>query len=255
MSLRRESVKKTPFKASVSKRLEILRNHLGLDTKAMAAKMNINVRTYRTNGRGEHAPAAESLATLAKTTNASLDWLLTGRGGIFYRDVETETQRALEAERAAMEAQKKTDSFLREIEEMKHLMQQVPIVKHMVMAYYQEVKEEKKEIIHRQLEKQETIIKQPAPPAYHQEPEPPAIAVRKTTEPLPEVLHTEAEIQAVVNEEPEAPPAVILKDPEAPTDVGPKEIESPPTVTKESGKPAPTKVKNLFSKKRKKKRK
>ncbi|MCP4219666.1 MAG: hypothetical protein GY765_33850, partial [bacterium] len=50
-----------------------------------------------------------------------------------------ETKRALEAERTA-------DSFLREIEEMKHLMQQVPIVKHMVMAYYQEIKEEKKRL-------------------------------------------------------------------------------------------------------------
>ncbi|MCP4218113.1 MAG: bacteriophage CI repressor, partial [bacterium] len=151
MSPRRESLKKKAFKASVSKRLEMLRNHLGLDTKTMAAKMSIAVRTYRSNGKGDYSPSAESLATLAKTTPVSLNWLLTGKGDMFLRDVEAETQQALQAERAAIETQTNTDSFLREIEEMKRLMQQVPIVKYQVMAYYQQVKEEQKEIIHRHM--------------------------------------------------------------------------------------------------------
>ncbi|MCP4217931.1 MAG: hypothetical protein GY765_25030, partial [bacterium] len=167
------------------------------------------------------------------------------------------TQRALEAERAAMEAQKKTDSFLREIEEMKRLMQQVPIVKYQVMAYYQQVREEQKEVIHRQLANRDTMIKQPQPPpaAIYREPEVPAVVVPKEPE-VPEVIlpkepekpatviRTEPKNPQPTNEEPETPPAVILK-----------ETETPSTLSKETGKPARAEVQRLFPKKRKKKRK
>ncbi|MCP4213031.1 MAG: hypothetical protein GY765_00155, partial [bacterium] len=143
------------------------------------------------------------------------------------------------------------------------LMQQVPIVKYQVMAYYQHVKEEQKEIIHRHMGSRDTVVKElQTPPApIYREPEVPGV-VKPEAPKAPEapvapevilpkipgkpaaVLHTEQENREPINEELEMPPAVILK-----------ETETPDTLNKETAKPARPKVQNLFPKKRKKKRK
>ncbi|MCP4217727.1 MAG: hypothetical protein GY765_24010 [bacterium] len=183
------------------------------------------------------------------------------------REVETifhESEGTLrEVEEIFLEA----EEALREIEEMKRLMQQVPIVKYQVMAYYQQVKEEQKEIIHRQLESGDTVGKElQTPPApIYQEPEVPVVLKPKAPEApaAPEVrearearevvlpkepgkpaaaLHTEQGNREPINEEREMQPAVILK-----------ETETPDTLNNETAKPARAKVQNLFPKKRKKK--
>ncbi|MCP4214842.1 MAG: helix-turn-helix transcriptional regulator, partial [bacterium] len=80
MSPRKTFIKKTPLKISVSKRLEILRNQLGLKPSTMAGRLKVTAETYRAYGNGEPIPSTTNLATLAPTTNASLDWLITGKG-------------------------------------------------------------------------------------------------------------------------------------------------------------------------------
>ncbi|MCP4214287.1 MAG: helix-turn-helix domain-containing protein [bacterium] len=277
MSLRKRSIKKTPYKTSVSKRLEILRPHLGLGINAMAARMKVTPWTYRAYMRGESIPSVDGVVLLAGTANVSLDWLLMGKGGMFYRDVEQETERALQAERNAIETRNTSDFLLSELEEMKRLMQQVPLVRHMVLGYYQKVKVEQKEII--QQETQKTVhrtsevppaviheMPEPPPAVVHKEPEAPTTIIHKQSKPPPAVVHKEPEAPttiihkqpepppAVVHKEPEAPPAVINKKPEPPTDAVPKAIESPDTVNKDPVKGAPG-VQKLFPKKRKKKRK
>ncbi|MCP4216255.1 MAG: helix-turn-helix transcriptional regulator, partial [bacterium] len=125
--------KHTPYKASVGKRLEILRNQLGLDMQTMAARMSVTVWTYRAYRKGDRLPSTENLDQLTRTRNISLDWLFAGRGDMFYRDAKQALKEAREAERA----QQAGDFFLSELEEMKHIMQRVPIVRHLVMANYQ----------------------------------------------------------------------------------------------------------------------
>ncbi|MCP4219829.1 MAG: helix-turn-helix transcriptional regulator [bacterium] len=244
MSPRKNDLKKTPYKTLVGKRLEKLRKQLDLSANAMAAGMNVSTWAYRAYMRGEYLPSTDSLVALAKAENISLDWLLMGKGHMFDHSPKKETEGTV-------------DSFQREMDEMKHVMQRVPIIKYKVMGYYQQVKEQEKELIHRELEEPEAITIQPEtrPAGIHQTPEAPPVALPKITKKPAVVIHTEPEIPAVINKEPETPPAVILNEPEAPTDAGPKEVENQGPVTIETGKPAPTKVKNLFPKKRKKKRK
>ncbi|MCP4220557.1 MAG: helix-turn-helix transcriptional regulator [bacterium] len=227
MSPRKSDIKKTPHKTLVGKRLENLRKQLNLSASTLAAMMNVTTWTYRAYMRGEYFPSTDSLVALAKAENISLDWLLMGKGHIFDRPPQQETERT-------------TDSFQREMEEMKHVMQRVPIVKHKVMGYYQQVKEEQKELIHKQLEEPETISIQPS--GIRQTPEAPPVASPKITKKPTAVIHTEPEITAVVN-----------KEPETPIDAAPKEIKNPEPVNKEPDKPSP--VKTTFPKKRKSKRK
>ncbi|MCP4217360.1 MAG: hypothetical protein GY765_22135 [bacterium] len=231
MSPRKVIVKKTPYKTSVCKRLEILRLQLSVDINTMAARLKVTPWTYRSYMREESLPSVDGAAQPAGTANVSLDWLLTGKGDMFYRDVEKETVRALEAERNAIKTKNASDFLLSELEEMKLLMQQVPLVRHMVMGYYQKVKVEQKEIIEQ--ETQKTIHKTPqAPPqAIDKEPEPRTTDMQR--EPGPATVHKEQE----------APPAAV-----------PKETESPDTVNKDPVKGAPG-VQKLFPKKRKNKRK
>ncbi|MCP4220381.1 MAG: helix-turn-helix domain-containing protein [bacterium] len=243
MSPRRNAAKRTPHKSAVSKRLEMLRNHLGLDTNTMAAKMKVAVSTYRTYKKGDYTPSPESLATLSNTTNVSLDWLLAGKGGMFFRDAD----RALEAEKQAVEKQKQTDTFERELEEMNQVMRRIPKVRYRMMAYYQEVIEDQKVIMHRQ----------PATPRIgYEEPQPPAPVVPREPEP-PAAIPKEPEVPAVISQEPEAP-AVIYKEPQAPPPVVRQEPEAPapdvPGKSENRDKKAPG-VKMLFPKKRKAKRK
>ncbi|MCP4220910.1 MAG: helix-turn-helix transcriptional regulator [bacterium] len=151
-------VKKTPYKMLLGQRLEILRNQLGLDAPTMASRLNITIGTYRTYKKGEHLPSVNIFSDLVKTANISLNWLFTGIGDMFYPDVERAVKEALEAERTSTA----TDSFQRELDEMKLTMQRVPMIKHMVMGYYQQVKMEQKEIIDR--ETQDVDNKAPNPP-------------------------------------------------------------------------------------------
>ncbi|MCP4217524.1 MAG: helix-turn-helix transcriptional regulator, partial [bacterium] len=159
----------TVYKESVGRRLELLRDTQGLSPGAMAARMNISLWAYRQQKNGIHLPSLAGLRTLVKEHKLSLDWLYTGRGSMFFRDIDQEkkqaTEEAVAAERAARKAEqaavkaiedenlriaallKENDLFHQEMEEMKRIMKRVPAIRYEVMGYFQKVKVEQKELI------------------------------------------------------------------------------------------------------------
>ncbi|MCP4213677.1 MAG: helix-turn-helix transcriptional regulator [bacterium] len=160
-------MKRTAYKQEVGKRLESLRKHLRFNVGMMAARMGISVWSYRQYVTGNHTPRLPSLRNLVREYNFSLDWLFFGKGTMFFRDAEMAVKEAVEAESAAAEekvSERKNDSvrddpFNVEMEEMKHVMRWVPIVRHSVMGYYQKIKAEQKDIIREELEKVESAKK------------------------------------------------------------------------------------------------
>ncbi|MCP4220809.1 MAG: hypothetical protein GY765_39640, partial [bacterium] len=57
----------------------------GTETKHHGREAEGYGGTYRAYGNGESIPSTTNLATLAATTNASPDWLITGKGEMFFR--------------------------------------------------------------------------------------------------------------------------------------------------------------------------
>ncbi|MCP4213714.1 MAG: helix-turn-helix domain-containing protein [bacterium] len=240
----------------------MLRNQLGLDNNAMAARMNVSTWTYRSYKRGEHLPAVDNLGSLINTNNVSLDWLYSGRGHMFYLDAQQESERILEAERTAIEKEKAADSFQREMEEMKQVMQLVPIVKHQVMAYYQQVKEEQKEAIHREMETRAEGNKKTAASERVNYASGTGLSInkeRETPNKINEIMddgepiHKEQAMPVPMKKERRKREPVIKKM-ETPDRII-KEPETPEPENQEPTKKPRPKVQSLFPKKRKSKRK
>ncbi|MCP4146282.1 MAG: hypothetical protein GY757_00900 [bacterium] len=138
MSPRLKDINRTSFNETIGRRLEEVRRARNYTVGQMAAAMGISSCTYRSNMKGNNTPALQGLCRLAGNLKISLDWLLKGRGEMFYK--QTPVFRGL-------------DSHNDEKEEMEALMEQVPFARHSVMGYYQKFKLENRELIARALQK------------------------------------------------------------------------------------------------------
>lgn len=80
------------------------------------------------NENGTHFPSASTLYNLASQYNVSSDWILCGRGAMFYGQKEEEAKN--------LQATKSADMFTRQIDEMAALMKNIPLVYHSVVSYF-----------------------------------------------------------------------------------------------------------------------
>jgi transcriptional regulator with XRE-family HTH domain len=116
------------LKVEVGLRLKKVRLTLGHKVSGMAALLGINKMTYMKNETGTHFPSASTLYNLASQYNVSSDWILCGRGTMFYGQKEEEAKNR--------QANKSADMFTRQIDEMAVLMKNIPLVYHSIMGYF-----------------------------------------------------------------------------------------------------------------------
>lgn len=152
-------------------RLKKLRKHLNCDMKQMASRLGIVTNTYYKNENGLSLPSLITLKRLADDFDLSMDWLLFGRGPMFFKEKaqkemelehamkELNTQLDLERKNHEAECKKKEEelknqrqkaTFIESRPDMKELlehMEQDAIFYHKLMLYFQEYKIEKKESI------------------------------------------------------------------------------------------------------------
>ncbi|MCP4146865.1 MAG: helix-turn-helix transcriptional regulator [bacterium] len=138
MSPRRKVVNKAAFSETIGLRLEEIRRSADYTVNQMAGAMGISRITYRNNVKGNNTPTLQGLCRLADNLNVSLDWLLKGRGKMYYK--QPPVFRGL-------------NSSGDEKEEMEALMELMPLVRHSVMAYYQKFKFDNAELINQALQK------------------------------------------------------------------------------------------------------
>jgi transcriptional regulator with XRE-family HTH domain len=155
----------------VGARLKKLRKHLNFDMKQMASRLGIVTNTYYKNENGLNLPSLIILKRLVDDFDLSMDWLLFGRGPMFFKEKaqkEMELEHAmkelntqLDRERKNHEAeykkkeeelknQRQKASFIESRPDMKELleyMEQDAIFYHKLMIYFQEYKIEKKKSI------------------------------------------------------------------------------------------------------------
>lgn len=106
-------------------RLIQLRKHLGYAPGDMARKLDMQRPGYFKNERGETFPSLKTLDILQRDWGVSMDWLLFGKGPMFFKEAP-KSVRALTA--------------APEIQELLTHMAEDPKLKHGVMLYFLEQK-------------------------------------------------------------------------------------------------------------------
>ncbi len=127
-------------RGSISSRLRKIRHQLGYSQKRMASFFGMGANAYGKTETGYSSPGLKLLYILAEQFNISLDWFVCGRGTMHYD----------KSEQGAAEPVK--DELSREIEEMSELMKKLPLIRHLVLGKFQELKLQYRDVIREELE-------------------------------------------------------------------------------------------------------
>jgi transcriptional regulator with XRE-family HTH domain len=137
----------------VAARLKTIRQQIGCDKKAMAARLGITTSGYYKNEHGETLPSVNSLKRLSDDFNISMDWLFFNKGPMHYEE-KTKKEMELNQERQDLlaECQKRDEELSKlqektgfiesrpEMQELLEYIEEVPIFYHKLMVFFQEYK-------------------------------------------------------------------------------------------------------------------
>lgn len=80
----------------VGNRMKQIRSSIHLNQSQMAAKLGLSQSAYYKNETGETVPGLPTLNYLQTNLDISLDWLLLGKGPMYYRDKHAVTKELTE---------------------------------------------------------------------------------------------------------------------------------------------------------------
>jgi transcriptional regulator with XRE-family HTH domain len=113
-----------------------LRDSLDYSRNQMAERLDITASTYARYEIGAVLPGPHILMILARRFDLSLDWLITGKGPMFYR------------EREAAVAKEEPGSGLLDqpdVLEMLNHMAQLPLFRHEILSFFYKLKDQHRE--------------------------------------------------------------------------------------------------------------
>ena len=122
---------------NVGWRLREIRKRLNLSQEEFGRILGLKRSSLGKHERGNSFPTGKMLNILVNKYNVSMDYLLSNRGTLFYKEKEGK------------------DIIDEEIKEMLTLMSKVPLVRHSVMSYYQRFKLENQELIEKESKKKD----------------------------------------------------------------------------------------------------
>ena len=124
---------------NLGKRLRIIREFFKFTQQQMADVLQMNPSTYKNNERGLHAIQINNLEPLHNELGISVEWLLFEKEPFLWKDIQI-------IEKKEDNLQRK-DLFMEELNEMKEILERVPIIRHSVMGHYQDCKIRYKDLI------------------------------------------------------------------------------------------------------------
>jgi transcriptional regulator with XRE-family HTH domain len=119
----------------IGDRLKQLRDSLNHDRNQMADRLGITVSSYSRYEGGTMLPGLNILIMLARRLDLSLDWLITGKGPMFYR----------EREAAAKEEPGSGLLDQPDVLEMLNHMAQLPLFRHEILSFFYKLKSQHRE--------------------------------------------------------------------------------------------------------------
>lgn len=131
-------------------RISILRQNSAYSKKNMADFFNTSQNTYRRYERGEILPGFLSLYSVAMKLGISLDWLVGGRGPVFYQE---------KGEKKSTEVVPGTiqQVFSPEIANLIDHIERIPLLRDEMLAFFYKFKVEHRELIEKSKEETATL--------------------------------------------------------------------------------------------------
>ena len=133
---------KTKFMQETGTRLRKLREALGCTREEMAESVGYTESGYAKNELGVHFPGIFSLSRLSKKFDVSMDWLLFGKGPMYYKSKETEKKVVPRKEEDSLMAD--LEKVMPDVRELLGHMKQDPKLRHEVLLNFYKYKENKK---------------------------------------------------------------------------------------------------------------
>ncbi len=132
------------LKSIFSNRIIELRRSLNYSTKKMGDCLSASQTSYRRYEQGKILPGYPGLYSNAENLGISLDWLVCGKGPVYYKE-EEKNDRA--------EGKKETlqdllpGSSLEEIKDLLENMNRIPLLRHEILVYFYKFKAEHKDLV------------------------------------------------------------------------------------------------------------
>jgi transcriptional regulator with XRE-family HTH domain len=129
----------------IGQRLRQIRETLEMKQKALAEALTVSPATISEIEAGKNKPGFDVLFNLAERFNANPLFLLTGRGNMFIEDeIKGDTSIAERSE------------YTRFLKTFKHYFKHSSFVRHSIMAYFNALIVEKKDVIQNDLESEDS---------------------------------------------------------------------------------------------------
>lgn len=119
-------------------RLRKVREDLRFSRPEMAARLGIKPVGYYKNENGETFPSLRSLGRLQKDFNISMDWFIFNRGPMYFNEKQSEGKGEAKAPGGG--------EMTPEMKELFDGMEQDPLLRHEVLAYYYKYKKKEANI-------------------------------------------------------------------------------------------------------------
>ena len=125
-----------------SKRITELRQAMHLSRKKMAAFFNTAEVTYRRYEQGLMMPGFFSLYAAGVKLGVSVDWLVYGRGPVYYKVIEEK-----------VEKQSVQETLTPEVLNLFEHIKRVPMVRNEMLSYFYKIRIEHEETIVKEMER------------------------------------------------------------------------------------------------------
>ncbi len=139
--------------AQIGTRLRKLREQFNLSQGVMARRFDLSNSGYFKNETGNSFPGLRTLYRLSTEHGISMDWLLFGKGPMYYKgkEKEVELERAVEQlkkELVKKEEEKNASIDMKpEVRELLDYMAGIPLLYHEILVHFQDFKVKKKELV------------------------------------------------------------------------------------------------------------
>jgi len=144
------------LKNTFSSRIIELHRSLNYSTKKMGECLKASSTSYLRYEQGKTLPRFSNLYSIAEKLGISLDWLVCGKGPVYYKEKEKTDQ----VEESAKEKMNILQEFLPgfsqdEINDFMELMSRIPLLRHEVLVFFYKFKEEHKDLVAEVMTKQD----------------------------------------------------------------------------------------------------
>ena len=126
----------------ISQRLLQIRNSLKYSRSQMARAMHSSESSYYKNEKAKTSPDLLNYHAISKAFNVSLDWLIAGRGEMFYQEPQSALPAESEQHPALMD-----EDLRRDVKELLVHMEHIPMLRYEVLAMFQHFKANNKELV------------------------------------------------------------------------------------------------------------